>query len=164
MLNTKLWNNLCSMCILSAVTRLGCLFWVVNALFEVMHMWCDSLYLCAALFTWAEHCGKAPHGASSAQLSSVLWLSSYWKPGGRRVSTRGKRRPLLQEQSADGELHAGRTLLPNFKLNAQQLVKCWVVKDAWCGLIASTQLNCTVSALFEHWAVWINTNRSSLHI
>lgn len=43
--------NVCSVCINKA--WLGCLVWDESTLLQVMHMWCDSLYLFAAFrFSW----------------------------------------------------------------------------------------------------------------
>lgn len=53
---------------------LGCLVWAENALFEVMHMWCDSLQY---IFV---QCSPAPLAspASAVYLSWALWESSAW--------------------------------------------------------------------------------------
>lgn len=117
------------MCILSAVTRIGlavCSVWDENALFEVMHMWYDSLCLCAVF-----PLPPLASPASAVYLSRALWESSAWGilsavqlpliilmlyiPEGWWESTQGHSafcRP--GEHSADRER-----------------VKCWVVKEAW---------------------------------
>lgn len=105
----------------------GCLVWDESAWFEVMHMWCDSLLLCS-LFSWAyyisSNCGltRAEHCGLRSALGVLC--SAVQPHTGRpaRVNTRPLPPSRMREHNIGGELNAGKTQLPNFKLKSYELV------------------------------------------
>lgn len=130
------------MCILSVVvTRPGCLVWDENTVFEVMHMWCDSLYLCAVFSCpsrFSRKCcllqqsivGKLCMGCPLLSRSSFFWLSSRWIPGGWRESTRGHLAFVgAWRTECWWRVACWEDATTSFK--SKQWVKCWVMKGVW---------------------------------